>query len=225
VQGDAAVAFDAYGTLFDVLSVTALCERLFPAQGPALAHTWRAKQLQYTWQRTLMRRYEGFQRVTEDALAFATRSLGLELTPGSRQQLMNAYSHLTPFPDVVPGLATLKQRGLRLAILSNGERGMLESSAAYSGIAPFFDAILSANEVEAYKPSPAVYELATKRLGVATSTIAFVSANSWDIAGAGSAGLPTFWIRRNEGDPAEELGFPAHHIVGSVTELSELILA
>jgi len=122
-----AVAFDAYGTLFDVLSVTALGEELFPGKGDALAQLWRLKQLQYSMLRSLMGRHRDFWRLTEDGLVYAAKSLGLDLTPDKRARLLEAYLTLAAFPDVKSGLETLKRRGLRLAILSNGEPKMLEA--------------------------------------------------------------------------------------------------
>ena len=124
-----ALAFDAYGTLFDVHSVVALGERLFPGQGTALSNTWRLKQLQYTWSRSLMGRYENFWKVTEDGLAFAAKSLKLDLDASKRKQLMDAYLSLTAFHDVAPGLEQLKSAGYKLAILSNGEPRMLQAAA------------------------------------------------------------------------------------------------
>lgn len=124
-----AFAFDAYGTIFDVFSVTSLCEQLFPGKGTALAQLWRAKQLQYSLLRSLMGRHKDFWKVTGEGLMYTSKSLGLELTPDKRAQLMEAYLHLDTFPDVKPGLTELKKKGLKLAILSNGEPKMLQAAA------------------------------------------------------------------------------------------------
>ena len=115
-----AFAFDAYGTLFDVFSVTTLCEELFPGDGRALAQVWRVKQLQYSLLRSLMGRHKNFWQVTEDALSYAAKSLDLDLTAARRDRLMEAYLTLAAFPDVRPGLESLKSQGVKLAILSNG---------------------------------------------------------------------------------------------------------
>src|SRR5689334_16737155 len=138
-----AIAFDAYGTLFDVFSVTALCDQLFPGRGRALAELWRAKQLQYSLLRSMMHRYVDFRQVTMDGLSFAARQLMLDLTDAAREQLIDSYFHLTTFPDVKPGLEALKRRGTRLAILSNGEPRMLEAAAANAGILSLLDDIVS----------------------------------------------------------------------------------
>ncbi|HXJ83918.1 MAG TPA: haloacid dehalogenase type II [Candidatus Methylomirabilis sp.] len=218
-----AIAFDAYGTLFDVFSVTALGEELFPGKGDALAQLWRLKQLQYSMLRSLMGRHRDFWRLTEDGLVYAAKSLGLDLTPERRARLLDAYLTLAAFPDVKPGLAALKERGLRLAILSNGEPRMLESAARSAGIVDLLDAILSVEEVKIFKPSPRVYQLAPERLRVRPGELGFVSSNCWDVAGAASTGLETFWIQRRAAEPVEELGFTADHIVSTITDLAALV--
>jgi 2-haloacid dehalogenase len=216
------LAFDAYGTLFDVFSVTALCEELFPGLGSALAQLWRIKQLQYTQLRSVMGRHRDFWRVTEDSLVYAARNLKLDLTPDRRRRLMDAYLALAAFPDVRPGLEALRRNGLRLAILSNGEPKMLAAAAKSAGIADLLNVVVSAEEVQVFKPSPRVYWLISERMKVDRASVGFVSSNSWDIAGAGSAGLQTFWIQRT-GDPPEELGFPAAHVLRAITDLPALV--
>ena len=218
-----AMVFDAYGTLFDVFSVTALGEELFPGKGDALAQLWRLKQLQYSTLRSLMGRHRDFWRLTEDGLVYAARSLGLDLTPDKRKRLLDAYLTLAAFPDVKPGLQALRDRGLRLAILSNGEPRMLEAAARSAGIVDLLDAMLSVEEVKIFKPSPRVYQLAPERLGVRPAELGFVSSNAWDVAGAGSTGLETFWIQRRAAEPPEELGFAPDHIVSTITELAALV--
>ena len=218
-----AIAFDAYGTLFDVFSVTALGEELFPGKGDALAQLWRLKQLQYSMLRSLMGRHRDFWRVTEDALVYTTRSLGLDLTPDRRDRLLEAYLTLAAFPDVKPGLEALRARGLRLGILSSGEPKMLEAAARSAGIVDLLDAIVSVEEVKIFKPSPRVYQLAPERLRVRPSELGFVSSNCWDVAGAASTGLRTFWIQRRAAEPPEELGFTADHTVSTITDLAALV--
>ena len=222
-EGIEAFAFDAYGTLFDVFSVTELCEELFPGSGDPLAQRWRAKQLRYSLLRSLMGRHRDFWLVTEDALVYAARSLDLDLTDQRRERLMEAYLSLAAFPDVRPGLEALRNLGLRLAILSNGEPRMLEAAARSAGIDTLLDTIISVEEVRIFKVSPRVYMLGPERLGVDRSALGFVSSNSWDINGAASAGLRTFWIQRAAADPPEELGFEANHVVVAITDLALLL--
>lgn len=223
IEGIKAFAFDAYGTLFDVFSVTTLCEELFPGNGLALAQIWRRKQLQYSLLRSLMGRHRDFWLVTEDALVYASKSLGVNLTSVRRQQLMEAYLTLSAFPDVRRGLELLKQQGIKLAILSNGEPRMLEQAAKSAGIDTFLDDIISVESVKIFKVSPRVYQLGLDRLQVSRTALGFVSSNSWDINGAVSAGLTSFWIRREIDEPPDELGFTASRVVNSLTELASLV--
>src|SRR6516162_5627039 len=218
-----ALAFDAYGTLFDVFSVTALCEQLYPGKGNQLAQIWRAKQLQYSLMRSLMGRHRDFWGLTEDGMVFAAKSLNLDLTADKKKQLMDAYLSLAAFPDVKPGLEALKKAGVKLAILSNGEPKMLEAAAKSAGIRDLLDEIISVEEVKIFKVSPRVYNLATERLKVANLELGFVSANNWDAVGAASAGLRTFWIQRSTAEVPEELGFQVDTTVKAVTELAPLL--
>jgi 2-haloacid dehalogenase len=218
-----AIAFDAYGTLFDVFSVTSLSEALFPGHGHALAQLWRAKQLQYSLLRSLMREFKDFWQLTDDGLVYAAKSLKLDLTDVKRRALLDAYLRLAAFPDVEPGLKALKSHGLQLAILSNGAPAMLQAAVTSAGLGQWLDAIISVNDVEVFKPSPRVYQLIGHKLKLPANQIGFVSSNSWDIHGAGAAGLHTFWIQRSPEEPQEELGFPARQVVGSITALERLI--
>ena len=223
IDGIEAFAFDAYGTLFDVFSVTALCEELFPGNGTELAQVWRVKQLQYSLLRSLMGRHKDFWLVTQDALVYASKSLGLALSSAQRERLMEAYLTLAAFPDVRPGLEVLKNQGLKLAILSNGEPRMLEAAARSAGIDTLLDAVISVEAIKIFKVSPRVYQLGLERLQVSRTALGFVSSNSWDINGAASAGLTTFWIQRTAGEPPEELGFTANRVVAAVTDLPPLV--
>jgi 2-haloacid dehalogenase len=136
---------------------------------------------------------------------------------------MDAYMTLAAFSDVKPGLQQLKAMGLGLAVLSNGEPAMLQSAAQSAGIAGLLDVMISVDEVKVFKPSPRVYALASAHLGTSASSIGFVSSNSWDVSGAASAGLTTFWIQRAAAEPPEELGYPASHVVHRLTDLPALV--
>jgi 2-haloacid dehalogenase len=216
-----ALVFDAYGTLFDVMSVTASCELLFPGKGTALATMWRSKQLQYSLLRSMMERYADFWQITQDALVYATKALGLELTAETRDRLMDAYRTLQAFPDVTPGLEALKAKGFGLAILSNGAPEMLRAAATNARIDGLLDEVISVDAMKVYKPSPRIYQLASQRLFVPAAEIGFVSSNSWDVAGATSAGLTAYWIQRAAAEPQEELGYRAAHVVHAITDLLE----
>ncbi len=189
-----AVVFDAYGTLFDVHSAVALCDRKFPGRGAELSKLWRAKQLEYTWLRSLMGQYEDFWKVTDSALAFACRSLNLSCAPQTRQELMESYLHLEIFPEVKQTLEQLSQ--YKLGILSNGSPKMLAALVGSAGLKDIFANLISVDEVKIYKPSPRAYALVSKHLRVPDSVVAFVSSNFWDVAGAKSFGFWTCWVNR-----------------------------
>ncbi|HEY1327616.1 MAG TPA: haloacid dehalogenase type II [Casimicrobiaceae bacterium] len=198
-----AFVFDAYGTLFDVDSVTALAEALAPRQGLALSQLWRTKQLQYTWLQSLMapmQPREDFAGITAHALDYAVSALVAPVDAQGKRALLDAYLSLAAYPDAADALQALAPRPR--AILSNGTRAMLDPLVASSGLAGYLDAVISVDEADAYKPSPRVYQLAVDRLGVPAPRIGFVSANGWDAAGAKAFGFTTFWINR-DGLPIE----------------------
>ena len=200
-----AIVFDAYGTLFDVYSVGALAEQLFPGKGAELSVLWRDVQVGYTRLRTLSGRYADFWQVTEDALVFSTRKLGLELTAGGRKRLMSQYACLSAFPENLGTLKELKDMGLPLAILSNGTPEMLDIAVKSAGMNGLFDHILSVDTVKKYKTAPEAYRIGTEAFGMPARDILFVSSNGWDAIGAAWYGYTTFWVNRS-GQPLEELG-------------------
>jgi 2-haloacid dehalogenase len=211
-----ALVFDAYGTLFDVHSVIALCNELFPGKGAALSERWRSKQLEYTWLRSLMGMYEDFWHVTESALLYACNTLDVKCDAANRERLMNEYLRLAPFPDVLPTLRTLY--GRPMAILSNGSPVMLAAATQSSRIDEVLSAIISVDEVKTYKPSPAVYELACEKLRTKAPNIGFVSSNCWDVIGAKAFGFQTFWINRAN-QPLDLLGLAPDTLLNSLSDL------
>jgi 2-haloacid dehalogenase len=217
-----ALVFDAYGTLFDVHSVTQTCERLFPGKGSSLSQLWRTKQLEYSWLRSLMRRYEDFNQVTSDGLKFACQALGLEYSDAALQTLMEAYRHLTVFPDASDALSRLKG-GKKLAILSNGAPDMLNAVVASSSLASVFDAVISVDAARIFKPSPSVYQLAADHLRLSGDAIGFVSSNGWDAAGAKAFGFTVFWVNRAS-MPVEELGVAPDAMLKTLVDLPDLIV-
>ena len=215
-----AMVFDAYGTLFDVHSVSKRCEELWPGRGLSVSQLWRVKQLGYTWQRSLMGRYEDFQRITEEALRYVCATLNLESGGGQVQTLMDEYLKLATFPETAGALAQFGKR--RLAILSNGSPSMLEPLVENAGLGSVFSSVLSVDSLRVYKPDPRVYQLAVDALGVSAASIGFVSSNCWDACGAGAFGFNTFWINRN-GAPVDALGVTPDHIVNSLDEVPPLL--
>lgn len=204
-----ALAFDAYGTLFDVYSIGALAEKLFPGRGQALAELWRDKQIEYTRLRTLCSTYKPFWEVTQDALVFSCRKLKLDLTLDAQNALMGQYAKLQAFPENLGVLQELQRMGLKLAILSNGNPQMLEAAVDAAGMRGLFNHILSVDAVKKFKTAPEAYQLAPDVFGVSARNILFVSSNCWDVCGATWFGYTTFWVNRAAA-PLEELGVAPH---------------
>jgi len=221
-----ALVFDAYGTLFDVESVAATAERLFPGQGVALSKLWRIKQLEYSWLQSLMssptQRREDFGAVTAHALDYAADALQLALSSAARHRMLDAYLDLSPYADAAPALASLAP--LPRVILSNGTRAMLEPLAASTGIAMHLDAVLSVDAAGIYKPSPRAYQVAIDYLKLPPERIGFVSSNGWDVVGAKAAGLTTIWVNRASG-PLERHGPKPDHVIVSLEALPALVSA
>jgi 2-haloacid dehalogenase len=213
------LVFDAYGTIFDVHSVWRLAESHFPGKGAALSTAWRAKQLEYTWLRTIMGRYEDFSRVTRSSLDWSLEFLGIEAEDAVKRALMDEYRKLAVFPEVAQALETLAE-AKPLAILSNGHPEMLDAVVDHNGLrARFRGGVLSVHSSRRFKPDPAVYRLAEEKLGVTRSLIGFVSSNGWDAAGAKAFGFRVFWVNRG-GAPVERLGVRPDAIVKDLGELS-----
>jgi len=213
-----ALVFDAYGTLFDVHAVIQRCESFWPGKGAALSQLWRTKQLEYTWQRSLMQRYLPFSKVTREALGYACEALELPLDEARTQALMDAYLDLAAYADVPAALEELRRGGRKLAILTNGSPDMIEPLVKKRGMQKIFDAVLSADKVKVFKPAPPVYQFAVEQLAIAAPSIGFVSSNCWDALGAKSFGFSVFWINR-AGAPVDRTGFEPDGVLRGLGDL------
>lgn len=189
-----AVVFDAYGTLYDIQSVAAITDDAYPGYGEIITQIWRLKQLEYTWLRSLMRRYEDFSVITRDSLTYTLRCLGLKNDRGVFERIMNKYVHLDLYPDAKAALANLKD--FKLAILSNGSTDMLNSLVRNTGLDRVLEATISIDSKRIFKPSPEAYTLIESRLGVSPAEVLFVSSNPFDACGAKAFGLKVAWIER-----------------------------
>jgi len=190
-----ACVFDAYGTLFDVHSAVGRYKADIGDRADAVSAMWRAKQLEYTWLRSLMGRHADFWRITGDALEYALDAHDIG-NASLRDKLMNAYMTLDAYPEVKDVLKRLKNKGYRIAILSNGAPNMLEAAVNSAGLENLLDASLSIEEVGVYKPDPRVYELAVDRLNVRAEEVSFQSSNAWDAVGAATFGFQVAWVNR-----------------------------
>jgi len=221
MEGIRAVAFDAYGTLFDFTSPAERVSAALGDQWRAFAELWRAKQLQYTWLRGLAGRHADFWKVTADALDFAMESFGIR-DAALRDRLMGLYERLDAYADARETLTRLRAHGLRLAVLSNGAPPMLEAATRSAGLGGLLDAVLSVEEVGVFKPHPAVYQLAVDRLSVAPESLAFVSANGWDAFSAQAFGLRAAWCNR-AGQPPERIPATPEAEIRTLADLPALL--
>ena len=215
-----AIVFDAYGTLFNVQSIQAYLVSHFGANASAIGAIWRQKQLEYTWLRSLMNRYKHFDALTMDALAFACEKQGQLLSAKAKKDLMEAYKALDVFPEVPNTLSSLRAN-CKLGILSNANHRLLQAAVQYNKIETYFDAIMSAAAVGQFKTMPVVYDLAIRKKKISPEDMAFVSSNTWDVAGAKSFGLKVIWVRRNNA-VIEKLDFPPDYQVDNLGQIKEL---
>jgi 2-haloacid dehalogenase len=223
LEGIRACVFDAYGTLFDFASAASRCADVLGDKAKALTPLWRDKQLQYTWLRAAQDRHADFWQVTADALDFALETLDITDANGTlRRRLMDCYLTLDAFPEVPEMLRQLKAAGFVTAILSNGTPAMLAAAVQHAGIGSGLDHVLSVEEVGAFKPAPAVYQLAVDRLDVPPGAIAFQSSNAWDIHAASAYGLHTVWCNRS-GQRRERLPGVPDREIKSLAELVGLL--
>ena len=193
-----ALVFDAYGTLYDVQSVAAVTDEAFPGYGEIISQVWRMKQLEYTWLRSLMGRYEDFSVITRDSLIYTLSVLGLKHSADMFDRIMEKYVHLDPYPDAKDALAALK--GYKLAILSNGSTDMLNALVHNTGLDKLLDATISVDSKKIFKPSPQAYMLIEEKIGVKPNEVLFVSSNPFDACGAKAFGLNVAWIERVTAD-------------------------
>ncbi len=228
LSGIEACVFDAYGTLFDVHSAVAQCRDRFGLEAGAaqtMSDTWRTRQLQYSWLRSLMGRHVDFWQVTGEALDFALdTAFGVGKAPGGlRQALMDSYLTLHTYPEVPAVLRKLKEGGMKTAILSNGSPMMLEKVCANTGVDAVLDAVLSIEDVGIYKPHPSVYRLAVERLGLSgPAAVSFQSSNAWDAAAASAFGFKVVWCNRF-GQARERLPGSPDIEVTSLTDLPTIV--
>jgi 2-haloacid dehalogenase len=223
------VVFDAYGTLFDVYSIGALAEKLYPGQGAALSVLWRDKQIEYTRLISLSdpdpkgsRHYQSFWDLTRASLRYALARLSLVHTHADEDALMAQYAQLSPFPENLGVLQALRQRGVATAILSNGSPEMLQSAVHSAGMSELLDAVLSVNSVRQFKTTPTGYQIVTDHFGFAPAEVLFVSSNAWDALGATWFGFTTLWVNR-QGLPPETIGPAPHHTGRDLTAVLQVL--
>lgn len=215
-----AYVFDAYGTLFDVHAAVRRHAAEIGPDGQLLSDIWRAKQLEYSWVRSLAGAYADFWDLTKQALDAAFARVP-SADPALKPRLLDAYWHLDCYPEVPSVLKALKADGARLAILSNGSPAMLDAAVASAGLTDVFDRVFSVDDIRRYKTDPAVYDMVTMEWRLYPQSVSFQSSNRWDIAGARKFGFRTVWINRSQ-QPDEYRDLPPDAILPSLTGLAAI---
>lgn len=223
------IAFDAYGTLFDVYSMGQLAEELFPGHGQALSLMWRDRQIEYTRLVTMSdpspggsKHYLPFWELTIRSLRYVCKRMSLDLSASSEQRLMDQYAKLTSFEDSLAVLQEIKKRGMATAILSNGSREMLATVVQSNGLVAYLDQVVTVEDVRLFKTAPQAYELLLKAFPVKKEEVLFVSSNAWDALAAKWYGYDVFWVNR-PGHPFEEIGEQPNYVGNSLSKVLEII--
>ena len=214
------VIFDAYGTLFDVNSAAEKCKDKIGDKWEGFANFWRTTQLEYTWLRSLMKRHKDFWSVTEDSLDKSMKVFNLDIA--MKNELLNLYKTLSPYPEVKEVLNSLKKKNYKLSILSNGTPILLNELVKSNDLENIFDDLFSIEEVGVYKPDSRVYDIPIKKYQIKSEEVAFLSANTWDVSGGGNYGYNSIWVNRNKAI-FDNLDFKPKYKIKNLQELKQLI--
>ena len=215
-----AIIFDAYGTLFDVNSAAKKCKDKIGDKWESFANYWRTTQLEYTWLRSLMKRHKNFWQITEDSLDKSMKVFKIESS--MKNELLDLYKILSTFEEVPKVLNLLKQKNIKLAILSNGTPALLNQLVKSNNLENIFNDIFSIEEVGVYKPDSKVYDMPIKKYQIQKNEVAFLSANTWDISGGGNYGYNSIWVNRNN-NIFDNLDYQPKHQVKRLDELLDII--
>jgi len=215
-----AIIFDAYGTLFDVNSAAEKCKSKIGSKWENFANFWRTTQLEYTWLRSLMKKHKDFWQVTEDSLDKSMKVFNIDNS--LKNELLNLYKNLSPYPEVEKVLINLKEKKLRLAILSNGTPKLLEELVKSNNLDSLFNDLFSVEEVKIYKPNSKVYDIPIKKYKIKPEEITFLSANTWDVSGGGNYGYNSVWVNRNKSH-FDNLDYHPKNEIGDLTQLLDLV--
>ena len=214
------VVFDAYGTLFDENTAAEKCKDKIGTKWEAFANFWRTTQLEYTWLRSLMERHKNFWEVTEDSLDKSMRVFNINKS--MKNELLNLYKILSPYPEVKGVLEDLKKKNFKLAILSNGTPALLNELVTSNKLNNLFDDLFSIEEVKVYKPDSRVYEIPTKKYNLKANEITFLSANTWDVSGGGNYGYNSIWVNRNKLE-FDILDYHPKNEINNLTHLLDIV--
>ena len=215
-----AIIFDAYGTLFDVNYAAEKCKDKIGHKWENFANYWRTTQLEYTWLRSLMNRYKDFWKITEDSLDKSMKVFNIDIS--MRNELLNLYKKLSPYPEVKKVLNNLKEKNYKIAILSNGTPSLLNELVLSNNLDNVFDDIFSIEEVKIYKPDSKVYNIPINKYQINKDEVAFLSANTWDVSGGGNFGYNSIWVNRNK-NIFDNLDYDPKNEIENLTQLLDIV--
>jgi len=215
-----AIVFDAYGTLFDVNSAAEKCKGKIGDKWEDFANFWRTTQLEYTWLRSLMKKHKDFWQVTEDSLDKSMKVFNID--GAMKNELLNLYKILSPYPETKEVLKKLKTKDYKLAVLSNGTPSLLNELVKSSNLENIFDDIFSIEEVGIYKPDSKVYDMPIKKYQIKNEEIAFLSANTWDVSGGGNYGYNAIWVNRDN-NIFDNLDYKPKNEVNNLRQLLDIV--
>ena len=215
-----AILFDAYGTLFDVNSAAEKCKDKIGDKWEVFANFWRTTQLEYTWLRSLMKKHKDFWKITEDSLDKSMKVFNIDMS--MKNDLLNLYRVLSPYPEVKEVLENLKKRQFKLAVLSNGTPALLNELVKSNDLDNLFDDLFSIEEVKIYKPDVKVYDMPINKYKIKPSEIVFLSANTWDVSGGGNYGYNAVWVNRNN-NIFDNLDYNPKDEINNLSQLLDLI--
>ncbi|MGH8572993.1 MAG: haloacid dehalogenase type II [Gammaproteobacteria bacterium] len=219
-----AVTFDCYGTLVDwegglgtfLYDLARRAGDHDPGPGRELRERW--EEIQFELVRGA---YRSYQDILVDSLRTWVGERGYRWNEKDGEALERAMQSWQPFPDTVPALLRAKEAGLRLAIVSNTDRHIIEQTLLQ--LAPVeFDEVVVAEDVRAYKPDTAPFDRVLHVLDAAPSDVLHVAFGfKYDIAAAQRKGMPTAWVNRHrQPAPGEE---KPDHEWDSLWGLAELV--
>ena len=220
IENVKACVFDAYGTLFDVNSAAAKCKEKLGIKWEGFSNAWRTTQLEYTWLRSLMKKHKDFWKITEDSLDHTMETF--KIKKGMRNELLNLYKELSPYPEVKECLESLKNKKIKIAILSNGTPDLLRGLVESNNIQNYFDDIMSIESVGVYKPDSRVYEMPIKKYDCEPKNICFMSSNTWDVSGGGVFGYNSIWVNRSN-KVFDKLSYKPKFVINDLNELLTII--
>ncbi|MDX8378607.1 MAG: haloacid dehalogenase type II [Gallionella sp.] len=214
------LAFDIYGTLIDTQGMTSALEKQLGKRAPEFSRLWRDKQLEYTFRRGLMKKYEDFDLCTRQALRYASAYFKIAFSSNDSDALMAQYKMLPAFEDVATGLAQVKAAGFKLYAFSNGREKTVTVLLEQAGIKDYFVDVVSVDEIASYKPDPRVYRHFLGRAGVSAAQSWLVSSNAFDVIGAKAVGMKTVWLKRTRDVLFDPWGIEPDITINSLLDLT-----